>query len=510
MGKVTSAICLALATVIIAALSFICFVALPARGGSITQFDPVVTWIDKDANLGVEYGANDSYRGGGYLATFYPEGVISATEYEDNLASMQEGKEKDEYAERYTKLGSLCFETKDNIGTDGNVSEQLVTKFNYAKDRLIERYERMQIDGLRVDVADDYALRVFVPQAPSSLSAYTATFSLFSYMGDLEVQYGADESSATTALPAAGKRIGDYVKGASTATDGSGTHIVIIKFTAEGKERLASRTADAASNGGTLLFKVGENTVISLPVSAAIEEDRLYISNPSSPFTAEYAKALAILIDSTAHAQTPASDVYDGAFSLHVDSVVTMRALYGDSALIYMYIAFGVLFVLMMAFFFVRYGLLGFVHLYTYMFFLLVTLLCMWSVPFVTVSTGTYAAVLLASLLLSASQVFVYERARKEYAAGKTMMAAVKNAYKSTFWHVFDLHVVVVGVSFLTYAIALAQLSGFAFVLGLASLFSGICALALGRFMWAIMMRFTNKQGKFCNFKRKEVEDDED
>ena len=90
------------------------------------------------------------------------------------------------------------------------------------------------------------------------------------------------------------------------------------------------------------------------------------------------------------------------------------------------------------------------------------------------------------------------------------MTAAVKNAYKSTFWHVFDLHVVVAGVSFITYAISLGGLSGFAFVLGLASLFSGICALALGRFMWAIMMRFTNKQGKFCHFKRKEVEEDED
>ena len=324
------------------------------------------------------------------------------------------------------------------------------------------------------------------------------------------MRYGTDEASATTALPATGKSVGDYVKGASTATDGDGTHYVIINFTSAGKERLASRTADAATNGGTLFFKIGETSVISLSISSAIEDDRLYISNPSSPFTAEAAEALAILIDSAANAKVSASDVYDGAFTLHVDSIATVRALYGDSALVYMYIAFGVLFVAMMAFFFVRYGLLGFVHLYTYLFFLLVTLLCMWSVSFVTVSTGTFAAVLLASLLLSASQAFVYESARKEYASGKTITAAVKNAYKNTFWHVFDLHVVVAGVSFITYAIALTELSGFAFMLGLCSLFSGISVLAIGRFMWSIMMRFTNKQGKFCNFKRKEVEDDED
>ena len=484
---------------------------MPAGGGSITQFDPVVTWIDKDANLGVEYGANDAYRGGGYLATFYPEGVISATEYDDNLASMQKGsKEYDEYKSKYAQVGNLYYDEKENLDAEGKVSEEFAAKFNYAKERLVERYERMHIEDLRIDIADDYILRVFVPQASSSLTAYTATFSLFSNMGDLEVLYGTsdDVAAATTVLPAAGKSIGDYVKSATTMTDGAGTHYVVVNFTSAGKDRLASRTADAATNGGYLFFKVGEGTVISLPISSPIENAQLPISSTS--FTTEYVKALAILIDSTANAKVAASDVYEGSFSLHVDSVVTMRALYGDSALIYMYIAFGVLFVLMMVFFFVRYGLLGFVHLYTYMFFLLVTLLCMWSVPFVTVSTGTYAAVLLASLLLSASQVFVYERARKEYASGKTMTAAVKNAYKSTFWHVFDLHVVVAGVSFITYAISLGGLSGFAFVLGLASLFSGICALALGRFMWAIMMRFTNKQGKFCHFKRKEVEEDED
>ncbi len=511
MGKVKSAICLALATLIIAALSFICFVALPAGGGSITQFDPVVTWIDKDANLGVEYGANDSYRGGGYLATLYPEGVISAAEFRDNLNSMQEGKEKTEYAERYTQIGNLCFDAEENLDAEGKVTEEFVNKFNYAKDRLTERYERMNIEGFRLDVADGYALRVFVPQAASTAGAYASTFSLFANMGDLEVQFGSDEASATTALPATGKSIGEYVKGASTATDGAGTHYVVINFTSAGQERLAARTADVASSGsGTLFFKVGENTVISLSITSAVEDDSLYISNPSSPFSAEAAEALAILIDTTANAATPASDVYDGDFSLNLDSVVTMRALYGDSALVYMYIAFGVLFVLMMAFFFVRYGLLGFVHLYTYLFFLLVTLLCMWSLSFITVSAYTFAAVLLASLLLSASQAFVYERARKEYVAGKTMSAAVKNAYKSTFWHIFDLHIVVAGVSFITYAIALTHLSGFAFMLGLCSLFSGISVLAIGRFMWMIMMRFTTKQGKFCNFKRKEVEDDED
>ncbi len=510
MGKVKSAICLALATLIIAALSFICFVALPANGGRINQFDPVVTWIGKDANLGVEFGANSSYRGGGYIATFYPEGVISAAEFDDNLASMEEGKAKEDYAAKYTRIGGLCFDTEKNIDASGNITADFAAKFEYAKARLTERYERMHIENLRIDVVDGYTLRVFVPQTPETINGYTATFTLFSYLGDFEVLYGSDEASATTALPAAGKTIGEYVSGATTAVDGDGTNYVVINFTSAGRDRLASKTADATENGsGTLLFKIGDNTAISLSISAAVEDDSLYISNPSSPFSAEAAEALAIVIDTAANAETAASDVYDGNFSLSADSVVTVRALYGDNALLYIYIAFGVLFAAMMVFFFVRYGLLGFVHLYTYLFFLLVTLLCMWSLSFVTVSTGTFAAILLSSLLLSASQAVVYENARKEYATGKTITAAVKNAYKKCFWHIFDLHIVIAGVSFITYAIAFTQLAGFAFMLGLTALFSGIGALALGRFFWMIMMRFTDKPGKFCNFKREDAENED-
>ncbi len=505
MGKIKSAICLVLATLIIAALSFICFVSLPA-GDGVSKFDPVVTWIDKDANLGVEFGASGSYYGGGYTATYFPQGVISARAYEDNKND-KTGDEQVEYANRYVQVGGLCFDSEEITVENGKVTDEaFIANFAAAKQRLIDRYKAMNIENIRIETVDEYAVRVFVPQSPETANAYTSLFAIFGYMGDFEVLYGADEASATTVLPARPtESIGQYVDGASSAADATGANFVAIRFTDEGKTRLASKTADIESSG-VLIFKIGKDTVISLTIDSAVSDNTIYVSNPSSPFSKEAAQALAVLIDSEAKSTEP---IPDGTFSVSYDNVVSTRAIYGDSALMYLYIAFGVCFVLMMVFFFVRYGLLGFVHMYTYLAFLLVTILCMWGISFVSLSTGTFAAVLIASLLLSASQALVYENVHKEYKTGKTIAASVKNGYKKTFWHIFDAHIVVAALSFIVYGIGITQLSAFAFMLGLATVFSGICALGLGRFFWAIMMSFTDKKARFCNFKRVEVEEND-
>ena len=173
-----------------------------------------------------------------------------------------------------------------------------------------------------------------------------------------------------------------------------------------------------------------------------------------------------------------------------------------------LYIAFGVLFVAMMAFFFIRYRRLGFVHLYTFLLFTFAMILCGWAIDFVYLSVESFLAFLLAGVLLCASNIVTFEAARKEYALGKTMASSVKTGYRKCFWKLFDLHIVLAVIAFLVSAIAIEALQVAAFVLGLAVVFSGIGSLLVNRFGWAVMMGTTKHQGAFCNFKREEVEDE--
>lgn len=526
MGKIKSAVLLSLFTLILAALCFICTVSFQYGTDNVYTFNSILRMTAKDADLGGEYGS-DSYLGGGYSAIYYPDGVISAKEYEDNLtgyeaavteyerqlaeetdvvakAKLQKKYDeavtaRDEYLEKYVKYenAALYLDVEEVCDGGEEVSEEFKTAFANTVALVSGRYERLHLDGVRVEVCDDYTIGVFAPQMMDS-ALYALTY--LSYTGEFSIRYGSSADSATTIMPKrTTETISDYVKSV-TSTTRSGVSCVVVKFTAAGKEALKTATADAAENSATMYFMVGENQVIALTVSSAFDSAKIYIGG-SGAYTSETAAAAAAVLDTAIGGS-------DSDLALSLSDTYSVPALYGSNALTYLYIAYGVCFVLMMAFFFVRYRRLGFVHLYTYLLFLFATILCVWSISFLYISVEIFAAVMLSSMLLCIGNVISFENARKEFALGKTMTSSVKTGYKKCFWQIFDLHIAVALIGFIVYFIALSNLSAFAFTLGLTAVFSGVSCLAVNRFTWAIMMTFAKNKGGFCNFKREETEDE--
>lgn len=497
MGKIKSAILITLFSLVIAALCFVCFVSFSYGTDGIHTFNSVLRMTDKDADLGGSYGSEGDYNGGGYLVTYYPEGVISAKEYADNLGGYADEAEKKEYEESYVPyLDGTLYLDKDEVCDGGDTpTEAFEQSFKNTVKLLEKRFALLKEDGAQLSVTDDYTVRAFLPK--DTMNSALAAFTFNSYTGDFSVRYGSSADTAETIMPArSNKQITDYFKKASSRTNTEGTSYIVLKFTKEGKEVIATQTTDS----GTMYFMVGDNTVIPLNVSDPIDEATLYISGS---YTAETAAICANVINTVINTSGA-----EDTLSLSIGEAVRYEGLYGSNALTSLYIAYGVCFAAMMAFFFVRYRRLGFVHLYTYLIFTLVMILCVYGISFLYLSLETFIAFLLVSLLLSASNVITFEYAKKEYATRRTMASSVKTGYKKCFWHIFDLHIVIAALSFITFGIGLANLSAFAFILGLGTVFSGVSCLALNRLMWAIMMSFTHDKGKFCNFKREEVEDD--
>ncbi len=500
MGKVKSAICLTLMSLLIAGLCFICFVSFGLPNG-IDTYNSILQMTQKDADLGMRYGGaddeSDRYLGGGYTAVYYPEGVISAEEYETALKGMEEDADKQDYTEQYAKFGGLYFDTekiKSKGGAAYEPNDDFKAQFESAVELFTARYEALHLEDVRVSVFDDYAVRVFVPQNDG------AAFTPLSYTGDFTVKYGSDASSAATIMPARStEEITDYVKGAYWRTGADGSSFVVIDFTKKGRTALANASSGAADSSATVFFRVGDNDALQLSVSEQIDQDSLYISNSS--FTEISAKSSAVLIDTAVNGVKTelAFSVKDGSFR---------HAQYGENSLLWLYIVFGVFALAMMVFFFVRYHLLGLAHLYTYLLFLCGTVLCVWAIPFLTLSVETFIAFMLTSVLLCVSDAVTFEKARAEYATGKTMVSSVKTGYSKCFWNLFDLHIVLALAGFFTFFVALPALSNFAFVFGLTAVFSGLGSLLINRFNWAILMAYTPKKGAFCNFAREETEDE--
>ncbi len=499
MGKVKSAICLCAITLILAVLCFVCFVPFPTGSGGISYYNPIINWAEKSEDLGgFQFGGEDpAYIGGSYSIMLYPEGVISSKEYESNLRIL-EGDDRTEYEGKYTAhAGGALYLSNEDVMDGGRVTQKFSTSFEKRLELLKERFSRLNTEGTSIEVVNDYSVRVTMP---ASTDVSVASFLYFGYMGDLEVSFGTDLESAGRIFPETNKPITDYMKGADTRSM-NGTQYVVLHFTNEGQKLISTATATAESSGGTLFFTVGGEQVIGLSVSSRLNEKDLYISGD---YSSDAAKILSTVIDTSVDF---ASDSELG--KLEMGELYRNQAGFGKSALMFVYLALAVSSVAGVVFFFIRYRRLGFAHLYSFLFFLLAMLLCVWWIPTLTIGMNTLTAFILTAVLLSVSNAVAFENARKEYALGKTMTSSVKTGYKKCFWHLFEVHAVVGGIGLLIWGIALSELSAFGLTLALGALFSAIATLAFNRFMWFVMMSLAKNQGKFCHFVR-EVDDDEE
>ncbi len=489
MNKTKSAICLVLITILIAVLCVASTVSFSYGTDGMHTYNSFIRVMDKDAGMG-----------GGYTAVYYPEGVISAEEYETNVKKEPDEEKRAEYEDKYTSYanGAIYLEKEKVFGKDTQeASEEFKTSFANGVSAITRRFERKCIPGARVEVSDGFTVRVTLPALAENPGT---ALSFFGYSGEFSVAYGSDLDSASTIMPKKpSESIKEYVKGAYSRVS-QDTAFVIIDFTDKGREAIKSATASAtSSSSSTMFFKVGDDQVIGLTVSEAIDQSTLGISGS---YTADSADTVAVLIDEALNGvQTD--------LAMSVGEVKIYESGFGGMSLTFLYIAIGVAMLAMAAFFLIRYGLLGFSHIYSYLSFALCMILCVAFVPFLYLSAGTVAAFALTSVLLCMSNIVCYEYARKEYALGKTMTSSVKTGYKKCFWHIFDLHIAVALLAFLIYAIALTELQTFAFVLGIGAVFSGVCSLAVNRFCWAITMIFNKNKGAFCRFKREEVETDD-
>lgn len=497
MGKVKSAIVLTLITIVIAVLCVVCFVPFPCDGNGLNYFNSILGIAEKDADLGGYLIGETEYVGGGYSAVYYPEGVISGRDYENNLAASSE-EEKDDYAADYTPYaGGAIYLEKETVLDGTEVSESFKEDFARAVSVIEERFERLHVAGASVRITDDYTVSVSLP---ASYEMAGAAFEYLGRMGEFTVSFGSEEASAEVIIPAqhgTEHPASYYIKNVTSRT-ASGVSYVIFDMTEEGQEAIAEATEGAS--GSYLYFAIGGETLITLTVAEQIDQSSLYISGS---YTQDSADLVATIVDTAIESGT------ENDLSLSVGEMHRENASFGNDALVMLYIALGVLLAASAVFFFVRYGRLGFAHLYTMLTYLIAMTLCLWAIDFLTIGVGTVLAVLAGAVVLSISDAMAYEYARREFATGKTMTFAVKSGYKKCFFHIFDAHIVLAALGFITYFIALTELAAFAFTLGIAMFFSGLCTLAVDRFCWYIMMPFAKDKAKFCRFKREEVEEDD-
>lgn len=553
MNKTKSVVLTTLLTIVIVVLSLMCVVSgfsIPT-GGSYQKYNSVISVINRGSDLG-----------GGYSAVYYPEGVISASEYNAKIRQFQteflDAKEKNDtvkemrvdaafkdYVEDYVAWNgkeiisgyvpvegaSFKFEGDEYVldhsgdyALDGalktedtaslfmkintvcaygndkfEVMDDFDEKFDVAVDVMAARFDAKKFSFLSVYKVDGYTIRVNVPY---TVDDYNTLFTQMGYTGDLTLR---SSTSNRALLRAFGEHtLKDYYRSFEGRYSGS-TGYVNVQFKTLGKDRVYDITKVLADDetDATLYFYVGETQVIGLGLKDGAVDRREI--NISGSFTPETADNVAIVLDSCVN-----KSVIE--LSLTASDVTEYTVGSGDPSMMGVYIVTLIVLVAMAAYSIKRYKGLGVVHLYAVLTFVITMTLIVALMAGMILNASGVAAIIITGILTALSSYYVFECIRKEFATGKMLDSAIYDGYKKAVAPLLDIHVLLLASAIVLYLISVSEMITFAWIFGLGVLVSFIVSWIMTRAYLLAMKGLVvrGKQYKFCGFTREVVEDDED
>ncbi len=497
MGKKKSVVLTVLLTIVIVALCVLTAIPQFPLPGRVDKWTPAIWQYDLGSDLG-----------GGYYTYYYPEGVISETEYKNNYAEklLESEEAAEEYADGYLQHGGLYLSREDefNVLKGDEVTEEFKTAFAGAAKVIDARFKAKGYSDYRVAVVDDYALRI---ELPASADDASQTLQYLVNTGDITVKKGGTEVEE---LKGEDAKVSDLIDKITIGTKYK-TPYLKVKFTDAGramveaaKSELSAMPTDSSADTSsltTLDIVVGETTVITIyqdNITENNKEARMYFTSQEYK---GYSKTLKILVDSA---------MEEGGFDVTftASEVRTFKPVYGEKTLNLLYIALLVAIVAALVVPVIKMGKFGLVSSYASLSYLIIVGLCyaFISATAFEITLGSILIFLVGLTLINVLQYRTYRAIKAEFDLGKTVESSVKGGYRKTVFGVVDIYaVLLLG--------ALAMLIGAAGMYTLA-LQSIICIVtcAFINLLWARAINFTflsasKNKYKYFRFVR---EDDDD
>jgi len=196
-------------------------------------------------------------------------------------------------------------------------------------------------------------------------------------------------------------------------------------------------------------------------------------------------------IQSITEAQNIALVLQTGALPVSFKRVeqTNVSATLGKDSLHQAYIAAIVAFIIVAVFLLVLYRFLGLVAvlgLGVYAAFLYAAVLLL----HVTITLPGFAGLILTIGVAADANVVIFERIKEEVRAGKSVRAAVSTGYQKGFHTIIDANVVTVITALVLFAVATAQVKGFALMLLIGTVISLVTAVAATRAMLGLLSGF--------------------
>lgn len=291
------------------------------------------------------------------------------------------------------------------------------------------------------------------------------------------ISFSSDKAKEN--ILATGKDIKDVTAGSTPTEDGSLAYYTLIEF----NDGIKSKMETAGES--TVYINIGENQL----------EWTYGIKDGLMPLTMEN---FASILDATTFANQIKTGMLDLSLTQISSDVITPT--YGAYANVLIAIIAAVFIIAVFAFLIVKYKQMGWLASFNLLFFIVIGLFLLQSIPLVHINFAGIVAMLIGLVLATDCLMSMLEKAKEHYQNETKLYISFKIAQKETLFKTLFLHAVILVCGFICLFMPNLAIQSFGWVMLVLSLVSTFTNLALMRLFVKMYLALNNENGKKCNF----------
>lgn len=291
---------------------------------------------------------------------------------------------------------------------------------------------------------------------------------------------------------------GNYIKKveAKQASNGVQTaYYVEITFTNEGYDIISKESKKITEEGGTFYMLLGDTQIGSS--NEAVTTKSLSMSSETfvdMATTEEYAIKIR-----TGMLPLDLVCTYNGTISATAGARGNVA-----NPMLYIWVALGVMVVASIVFFVLRYKQIGLMAIFNMLFYIVLGLFFLQSVPLVHINLSGVFAIVIGYVLAVVALTNSLENAKREYAKGKKLHTSLRQGINATVSSTITLNVMFALAGIVCALMPNMAIQSFGIVTMVLGLLNIFCSQALMRLMIKLYLPFNSEDGKKCNFTREE------
>lgn len=264
---------------------------------------------------------------------------------------------------------------------------------------------------------------------------------------------------------------------------GTMEYYVVVEFKDEYKSEIVS-----ISKENDIYVFLGTQQFLTINKDNLPEDGKIYLQNES--------------FKSVLDATTIANQIKAGMLSLELTQIQCdeITPSYGRAASVWLSVALIVLTIAVFAYLIVKFKQLGWLTTFAMLFFIVISLFLLQSIPLVHINFAGFIAMALCLIVLVDNCLDTFETAKKYYQADKKLSIAIKMALKECLSKTLISNALLMLVGFACLFMPSLSIQSFgwvAFVLPIVSVFT---TQALMRLFLKMYLAINHEDGKKCNF----------